>query len=95
MPSVCVPPLSTSCRWSASVAGLRLHQWHMGLPSSSSALARLYSALSYSLTLCSLVFVANALALAGCGCCHGSERVGGWCPSRILGLSPWLPFVSI
>ena len=34
-----------------------------------------------------LVFVANALALAGCGCFHASEQVGGRCPSRRLHMS--------
>jgi hypothetical protein len=28
-----VPPASKGMRWSASVAGTRLHQWHMGPPS--------------------------------------------------------------
>ena len=38
-PSWCVPPCMTGTRWSASVAGLIPHQWHMGASLSRSALA--------------------------------------------------------
>jgi hypothetical protein len=80
MPSAQLPPLSTSYRWSAVVAGAFLHQWHTGLPSSSWRLALRYSGVSYSL---SLMVSPTALGCA-CGWFHGTHQVCGRCPSRRL-----------
>ena len=56
------PTMSKGKRWSASVAGAFLHQWHRGLPSSSSALRLLYSGLLVRLGIVCCGFLASALA---------------------------------
>jgi hypothetical protein len=48
-PSLCVPSRSTSTRWSASVAGLRRHQWQIGLSASRALRACWYPGDLYSL----------------------------------------------
>ena len=56
------PTRSCGITWSASVAGAFLHQWHNGLPSSTSALRLLYSGLLVLLGIVCCGFLASALA---------------------------------
>ena len=72
------PPASYGVRWSASVAGCRLHQWHIGSPSSTILRLRLNSGVAR------LVIVFLLPPLLRCGWFHGTHQVCGRCPSRRL-----------